>query len=404
LTAVTVFLLLFAALSLVIFAFHAAVAAGLVMNMVRDRRLSRDTPAPAVVAEVIVAVRDEEKALPRLLDSLAAQTLPCLFLFVDDGSRDGTARLLDEFCAAVGSRARVVRGGGEPRGLTGKQAALDMAFDQARGDVLLFTDGDCAVPPTWAEEMLCHFRRPAVGVVLGRIELAADRTFLQGFQAFEQPLINQYNLGSAGLGIPTGCFGNNMAARAEAVRATGGFRRLGYSVTEDAMLLDAVCRQGGWKAAACVSPRAAVVTVPKTRWRDYLEQHTRWNAGGLFAADPLTRFFFILVVVVYLVGSLLVMPLGVLDARVPLLSLAAFVSIGLLGVVGGLFGGKRRGQYFLRFLPFLVFFAFFYAFVTLRALARRPFAWKGVVLSPGAGRALSGPRRSLRRTPGTPPR
>jgi cellulose synthase/poly-beta-1,6-N-acetylglucosamine synthase-like glycosyltransferase len=380
----TGFLLVFAALSVVILGFHVAVAAGLVLNLMRERALrSAKEKGGLLRVEVIVAVRDEEQTLPRLLTSLRGQTLAdCLFLFVDDRSLDATPRLLDEFCAAVGARARVIHNREEPQGLTGKQAALDLAFAQARGEVLLFTDGDCLLPPTWAEEMIGHFRQPELGVVLGRIELTASPTFLGSFQGFEQPLLNQYNFGSAGIGVPTGCFGNNMAIRAAAVRDLGGFRRLGYSVTEDAMLLDAVCRGGEWKVGTCTSARSAAVTVPKTRWKDYLDQHTRWNAGGLFSADPVTRISFIFVVLIYLVGSLLVLPLGFLDVRVPLLSLTSFLSIGLLAAIGGFYEGKRKGHYFLRFLPFLVFFGFFYSFITLRALARRPFEWKGTELRP----------------------
>ena len=240
----------------------------------------------------------------------------------------------------------------EPAGLTGKQAALDLAFDCAKGDVLLFTDGDCIVPPTWAEEMLGHFGDPRVGVVLGRIELDEAPGFLRLFQAFEQPLLNQYNFGSVGIGMPTGCFGNNMAIRAAAVKEVGGFRALGYSVTEDAMLLDAVCRAGRWKVRTCVSAAAWQSPVHRRRWRGFIDQHTRWNAGALFSPDLFTRLSFSFVVLFYLVGSLVVLPLAFLDWRVAVLSLNAFLSIGLLAALGGLYEGKNRVRYFLRFLPF----------------------------------------------------
>ncbi|HUJ76357.1 MAG TPA: glycosyltransferase, partial [bacterium] len=294
--------------------------------------------------------------------------------------------LLDEFCRSMGDRARVIHNRTEPRGLTGKQAALDLAFDQAREEVLLFTDGDCVVPSTWAEEMLGHLDDPRVGVVLGRIELPDEGGFLRGFlrrfQAFEQPLLNQYNLGSAGIRLPTGCFGNNMAIRSRAVKEAGGFRALGYSVTEDAMLLDAVCRRGGWQVRACVSSRGACCTRAQESWRGFLDQHTRWNAGALFSADPVTSLSYIVVVLVYLVGSILVMPLGFLDWRVPVLSLNSFLSIGLLAALGGAYEGRQRGRYYLRLLPYLLFFGFFYSFVTLRAVLRRPFDWKGSRLRP----------------------
>jgi cellulose synthase/poly-beta-1,6-N-acetylglucosamine synthase-like glycosyltransferase len=248
--------------------------------------------------------------------------------------------------------------------------------------VLLFTDGDCHVAPTWIEEMLRHFADPRIGAVLGRVELPEGSRFLARFQAFEQPLLNQYNFGSIGLGMPTGGFGNNMAIRLQAVQDVGGFTRLGYSVTEDALLLDAVSRKAGWGVRVCVSPRAANITAAKTTWREYVEQHTRWNAGGLFSPDLVTRLSYMLIVLVYLVGSLLVMPLGFADWRVPVLSLNAFLSIGLLAFVSGLYPGKRRGVYYARLLPYLIFFGFFYAFITLKAVLRRPFEWKGSNLRP----------------------
>jgi cellulose synthase/poly-beta-1,6-N-acetylglucosamine synthase-like glycosyltransferase len=382
-----VFLFVFAVLSAVILTFHLAVAAGLLINFGRERRVQSAPGSgakgakPLPRAEVVVAVRNEESTLPRLLSSLRAQTLQeCLFLFVDDRSTDGTARLLDDFCASMGPRARVIHNRVEPVALTGKQAALDLAFAEVRGDVLLFTDGDCHLPPAWAEEMLLHFLDARVGVVLGRIELVEEDSFLGRFQAFEQPLLNQYNFGSVGIGIPTGCFGNNMGVRAAAVKESGGFRSLGYSVTEDAMLLDCLCRRDGWGVKTCTSVRGAATTIPKATWKEYMNQHIRWNAGGLFSSDPVTRAFFIFVVLIYLVGSLLVLPLGFLDWRVPVLSLNSFVSIGLLAVAGGFYEGKHTRRYFRRLLPYLFFFGFFYGFVTLRTLAQRSFEWKGASL------------------------
>ena len=379
-----VFLVAFAILNFVVIGFHVALAFGLLANLRAERRhRGGSRPPEKLRPEVIVAVRDEEQSLPLLLESLLRQTRSdSLFLFVDDRSTDATARILDGFCARAGDRARVIHNRQEPVSLTGKQAALDLAFAQARGDVLLFTDGDCALPPTWAEELVSHFQEPSIGIVLGRIGLEGGPTFLGRFQAFEQPVLNQYNFGSVGIGVPTGCFGNNMAVRASAVKQVGGFRSLGYSVTEDALLLDAVNRKGGWKVRACTSLRSTATTRPKLTWRGFVNQNTRWNAGGLFSPDLVTRLSYTLIVLVYLVGGILVSPLGFLDWRVPVMSLGPFACVGLLAFVGGFSEGVRRGPYFLRLVPYVLFFGFFYSFVTLRAFIRRPFEWKGTEIRP----------------------
>jgi cellulose synthase/poly-beta-1,6-N-acetylglucosamine synthase-like glycosyltransferase len=372
-----IILLAFTVMAVIILGLHVALSAGIVLNLARERRIDRGGAIPVLRPEVVVAVRNEETRLPALLACLRAQTAAdCRFLFVDDRSTDATPRLLDEFCAEQGDRARVVHNATEPVGLTGKQAALDLAFARARGDVLLFTDGDCTLPATWAEEMMRHFQDPRTGVVIGRIELPPGRTALARFQAFEQPLINQYNLGSVGIGIPTGCFGNNMALRTAAVRQTGGFKTLGYSVTEDALMLAGISRTRAWKVGACVSDLGTVTTYPMESWRGYVEQHTRWNAGGLYSPDPATRLLYVFVVLVYLVGSFVILPLCVLDWRVVLITLNAYVSIGLLAFLSGMYPGRDRGRHILQLIPNLLFFGLFYGFITVRALLRKPFSWK----------------------------
>ena len=172
-----------------------------------------------------------------------------------------------------------------------------------------------------------------------------------------------------------------MALRASAVSGTGGFAALGYSVTEDALLLDAVARAGGWKVAVCSSETAAALTSAQPSWKEYVDQHTRWNAGGLFSPDIVTRLSYLFIVLFYLVGSILVSLLGFIE-RVPVALNAFSLSIGLLAVVSGLYPGKKRLPYFVRLLPYLFFFGFFYSFVTLRAFIRRPFEWKGASLRP----------------------
>jgi cellulose synthase/poly-beta-1,6-N-acetylglucosamine synthase-like glycosyltransferase len=371
----------FTILAAIVLCLHIVLSVGVCMNFARERRIVQGGAIPVLRPEAVVAVRNEEKRLPALLASLRAQTAAeCRFLFVDDRSTDATPRLLDEFCREQGERARVIHNRAEPGELTGKQAALDLAFAQARGDVLLFTDGDCILPATWAEEMLQHFQDPRVGAVIGRIELPAGGTALERFQAFEQPLINQYNLGSVGIGVPTGCFGNNMAMRTAAVRETGGFATLGFSVTEDALMLDAIGRTRTWTVGACTSQRGAVTTYAKERWRDFIEQHTRWNAGGFFSPDLATRLLYIIVVLVYLVGSLVIIPLCVLDWRVVLITANSYLSIGLLAFLSGMYPGRDRGRHLLLFIPNLLFFGLFYSFITVRALLHRPFDWKGAQL------------------------
>lgn len=98
-----------------------------------------DSGRPAV--SVIVAVRDEERRLPRLLASLQ----PALqgqdeVIVVDDGSRDHTRAIAREFGATV------VEAGRGPGGRRGRAHALGIGAQAAAHDWLLFLD-----PDAWLE-------------------------------------------------------------------------------------------------------------------------------------------------------------------------------------------------------------------------------------------------------------
>jgi cellulose synthase/poly-beta-1,6-N-acetylglucosamine synthase-like glycosyltransferase len=381
-----------AALAALLAIIHIALDLGVVANILKDGRrtacpVPSDAPLPAVT--VVVAVRNEEACLPALLSSLERQTASdCSFLFVDDRSTDGTPALLSDFRRRLGSRAMVLRNDAEPIGMTGKQAALDMAVDACRTEVLLFTDGDCTVPETWVEGMRRRFLDPGLGVLFGRLRVAERRGFLHRFQAFEQPLIHQYNLGGVGIGLPMGCFGNNLAARAEAVRDVGGLRGLGYTVTEDAALLSAIARSGRWKAGASVLAETTIETDTKKSWADYLNQHSRWNAGGFFSGDFRTRLGYRFITL-FLVGSVLLLPLSLLDWRFCLPWLVPFLGIASLGFFGGLYQGVPRRRHYLHLLPYTAFFTAFYSWVTVRAVMRRWVDWKGSPLRTARRRRAS---------------
>jgi 4,4'-diaponeurosporenoate glycosyltransferase len=103
--------------------------------------VSAGPDAPAVDISVIVPARDEEAALPILLDGLASQHLVASeIIVVDDGSRDETATVASKH------GARVLVSEPVPDGWTGKAWALWQGANAARSELLVLLDAD--VEPT----------------------------------------------------------------------------------------------------------------------------------------------------------------------------------------------------------------------------------------------------------------
>ena len=93
---------------------------------------------------VIIPVRNERAMLPRLLDQLLAQNYPpdrCEILVVDGRSTDGTPDLVRRRFADRAGRVRVLDHPG-----IHASAGRNVGLRAARGDIILFLNGHCAVP------------------------------------------------------------------------------------------------------------------------------------------------------------------------------------------------------------------------------------------------------------------
>jgi glycosyltransferase involved in cell wall biosynthesis len=108
---------------------------------------------------VILPVYNREASIGRAVRSVLLQTYRFFELIVvDDGSTDGTRRILDRF----GSAIRVVE---QPH--SGAYAARNHGARQARAELLAFADSDDAWLPHLLAREVPLMQRPEVGLVFG---------------------------------------------------------------------------------------------------------------------------------------------------------------------------------------------------------------------------------------------
>ncbi|HEY0883332.1 MAG TPA: glycosyltransferase family 2 protein, partial [Archangium sp.] len=117
---------------------------------------------PAI--SIIVPVYNLEFYVERTLTSLLQQTVEDLeFVVVDDGSTDDTSAIVAEF-AARDSRFRVFR---KQNG--GHGSACNLGIEHARGEYVLFCDGDDWLSPDTCRRMLELARGYDVDLLLGNL-------------------------------------------------------------------------------------------------------------------------------------------------------------------------------------------------------------------------------------------
>ncbi len=156
-------------------------------------------------ASVVVAARNEESTIPHLLDSLCEQDIGAdawELIVIDDRSEDETSRVVSAYIERL-PNLRLVRVDSCPPHLAGKQNALAVGIEQARGDVILMTDADCRVPSSWVRTIASSFDRSDTGVVAGMVRLPEPRSTWEWLQAADMAhLLATPGRGDHGDGVP----------------------------------------------------------------------------------------------------------------------------------------------------------------------------------------------------------
>lgn len=107
---------------------------------------------------VIVCTYNRCRSLAKALESITASELPNSVawevLVVDNNSNDQTREVVQDFCARHPGRFRYLF-----EATQGLSHARNAGVQQARGDIIAFTDDDLTVEPTWLRNLtgaLCN--------------------------------------------------------------------------------------------------------------------------------------------------------------------------------------------------------------------------------------------------------
>jgi 1,2-diacylglycerol 3-beta-glucosyltransferase len=306
---------------------------------------------PAV--DLVVAARDEQAVIGRLVERLAELTYPAEQLrlwVIDDGSEDRTPQVLESYQRRY-PQLQVLRRSRDAGG--GKSGALNALLPQLRGRWLLVLDADAQFQPDGLQRLVAFAEQGGWSAVqLRKAVVNADHNWLTRAQAMEMALdavIQQGRLRSGGV---VELRGNGQLLQRQAVLACEGFNEA--TVTDDLDLSFRLLVQGQPVALLWDPPiQEEAVTSLAGLWR----QRQRWAEGGLqrfFDYWPeltgqatsgarkldLTGFFLLQYVLPVMAAADLLTSLVIRTA--PLMWPLSFVAFGLSG--GAILVGCRRSS------------------------------------------------------------
>ncbi len=119
---------------------------------------------------LIVPIYKIEEYLPKCIDSVIAQKNQDFeLLLIDDGSPDGSGRIIDDYAARYPDRIRAIH---QPNG--GAGAARNHGISLAKGDYLLFVDGDDYLDDTLLSDLAAEIKKSHADLYLFGAHIERD--------------------------------------------------------------------------------------------------------------------------------------------------------------------------------------------------------------------------------------
>jgi len=345
---------------------------------------------------LLVAARNEEKVLGRLLESFSRLNYPAdrfEVVVVDDGSEDGTADICRGFAERFGNMRFLQR-----RVSGGKAKALNYGLKFCRGEIVGIFDADNVVAKDALTNVEKYFEDANVSAVQGSIRsINSDENMLTQVVAYEDLVWgNAFLRGKEALGLFVYLRGCVEFIRLKVLEKLGGFDE--GTLTEDIEISARLTKLGhkvryahdvwGWQESPA-------------RLQPHLKQRTRWFRGYMETAFKYSRLlssvnrqtvdaeitlFMPLValasMISYWIASWAVLsstPFGVILGAFSLFSMVCTSTLIVLCGLALVYVSRHRRFRSLLWLPFVFVYwsleSFLVLYASLLIIFRRPCRW-----------------------------
>ncbi len=322
---------------------------------------------------IVVPVRNEEGNITALLTSICEQQGEYEVIVVNDHSDDGTVQEVNSFIENnLDVSVQLLHLNEEA--LSPKKSAITLAVKEAKGNIILTTDGDCIVPENWLSVIASKFQDKETQMVLGGVRYAPITNLFEEIQAHELSALLTVSMLRAKVNKPFTCNGANLAYRKSAFFAVDGFADVDQIASgDDELLMKKIFAK--YPKGIAVQEEAFVNTLPNKTVKQLFNQRIRWASKWKYGSwkDKIPGAFLMLL---YL--SVLAIPFSYTQKDV-LPFLIVGVLLGLKYYVDKLMIEKTLGKRERKFVStFFLFFIYpiYVVFFGLSATFLK-FSWKG---------------------------
>jgi len=234
---------------------------------------------------VIVPARNEAQNIGRLLHSLQQQHYPkekFEIIVVDDHSEDDTAAVVRSYGVAnlqlIQPAADAAR--------SSKKKAIEAGVRQASGLLIVTTDADCRMEPSWLSTLNRFYLQTGAKFIAAPVKITGGQRAVEVFQILDFMMLQGITAASVAANFHTMCNGANLAYEKAAFEAVGGFEGIDRVATgDDLLLMYKIWKRYPDKVFYLKSRGATVETAALPSWKALLNQRRRWASKTLVYDD-----------------------------------------------------------------------------------------------------------------------
>ena len=271
------------------FCFIVIIISGLLFRQNTQTNTKKTVP----FISVVIAARNEEHNLPRLLKDLVNQTIDknnFEVIVSNDRSEDKTKEIINEysnkfdFIKAIHIEKKF--------NMAPKKYALEKAINKSKGQIILTTDADCRVSNNWAKSM-ASLVNDTQKVVIGYSEVSGQNNIIHEIQKIDFLGIMAANGGLLTNGIVCSGSGQNLGYKKKDFLDIGGFEEVGHRESGDDMyIVQKISKIKG--ATFNYDKNSFVATLPKDSLSSYINQRIRWSSNSKLTLFTSPLFFLFL--------------------------------------------------------------------------------------------------------------
>jgi poly-beta-1,6 N-acetyl-D-glucosamine synthase len=235
----------------------------------KNEKIAAFTTAQPLVSIIVPAYNEEINAC-RTVSSLLQQDYPNLkVVFVDDGSKDNTFKMVSETFAGNAAVQVYSKANG------GKASALNYGVNLADSDFVVCIDADTQLKTDAVTQLMRKFTDETVGAVAGNVKVGNEVNLITRWQSIEYITSQNFDRRAFELlnciTVVPGAIG---AFRKDAITKAGAFTT--DTLAEDCDLTMRMHRNG-YKIKNC-NEAVSYTEAPETM-RQFLKQRFRWSFG-----------------------------------------------------------------------------------------------------------------------------